>query len=120
MTDNSATPAKKKAKEGDTILMQAKGMADTVSVLLPFVQEAVSVKKNGPAVTDDSLGNTTAARPVIAPATDFEERFIKADVVNWQKLLEAGAWGKARELGWLHTEGKQYVVQDGDVIEFKV
>jgi len=52
--------------------------------------------------------------------TDFEERFIKADVVNWKKLLEAGAWGKARELGWLRTEGKEYIVKDGDVIEFKV
>ncbi len=52
--------------------------------------------------------------------SDFEERFIRAEVVHWDKLLEAGSWAKARDLGWLRTEGKEYVVKDGDVIEFKV
>jgi len=52
--------------------------------------------------------------------TDFKNKFIRAEVVNWQKLLEAGSWGKARELGTLRTEGKEYIVQDGDVIEFKI
>jgi ribosome-binding ATPase len=52
--------------------------------------------------------------------SDFEEKFIRADVINWQKLLEAGSWSKARELGTLGTEGKEYIVQDGDVIEFKI
>ena len=52
--------------------------------------------------------------------SDFEEKFIRADVINWEKLLEAGSWGKARELGWLGTEGKEYVVRDGDVVEFKI
>ena len=52
--------------------------------------------------------------------SDFEEKFIRADVVNWEKLLEAGSWSKARDLGTLRTEGKEYVVQDGDVIEFKI
>jgi len=52
--------------------------------------------------------------------SDFEEKFIRAEVINWAKLLEAGSWIRARELGWLRTEGKEYVVQDGDVIEFKI
>ncbi|MCX6767028.1 MAG: redox-regulated ATPase YchF [Candidatus Moranbacteria bacterium] len=52
--------------------------------------------------------------------SDFEEKFIRADVINWQKLLEAGSWSKARELGTLRTEGKDYIVKDGDVIEFKI
>jgi ribosome-binding ATPase len=52
--------------------------------------------------------------------SDFEEKFIRADVVSWEKLLEAGSWSKARELGTLRTEGKEYVVKDGDVIEFKI
>lgn len=64
--------------------------------------------------------DSTAPQAGAAIHTDFEERFIKADIINWQKLLEAGSWSKARELGWLRTEGKEYVVQDGDVIEFKV
>jgi len=52
--------------------------------------------------------------------SDFEDKFIKAEVINWQKLIRAGSWQKARELGWLQTTGKDYVVQDGDVIEFKI
>ena len=52
--------------------------------------------------------------------TDFREKFIRAEVVHWDKLLEAGGWAKAREKGVLRTEGKEYIVQDGDVMEFKV
>jgi len=52
--------------------------------------------------------------------SDFEEKFIRADVINWEKLLEAGSWSKAREFGTLRTEGKDYIVKDGDVIEFKI
>jgi ribosome-binding ATPase len=52
--------------------------------------------------------------------SDFEEKFIRADVINWEKLLEAESWSKARELGTLRTEGKEYIVKDGDVIEFKI
>ena len=51
---------------------------------------------------------------------DFKEKFIRAEVINWQKLLDAGSWSKAKELGTLQLEGKEYVVQDGDVIEFKI
>ena len=50
---------------------------------------------------------------------DFKEKFIRAEVIEWDKLLEAGSFGSAREKGWLRTEGKEYVVKDGDVIEFK-
>jgi len=52
--------------------------------------------------------------------TDFEKGFIKAEVINWQKLLEAGSWAKAAEKGQLRAEGKDYIVKDGDVIEFKI
>lgn len=51
--------------------------------------------------------------------TDFRDKFIRADVIAWDKLLEAGSWGKAREEGVLRTEGKEYVVEDGDVMEFR-
>jgi ribosome-binding ATPase len=51
--------------------------------------------------------------------SDFESHFIKAEVINWKKLAEAGSFTKAREKGLLRTEGKQYIVQDGDVIEIK-
>jgi len=51
--------------------------------------------------------------------TDFESKFVKAEVVFWKDLLDAGGYPKAREQGKLRTEGKEYVVKDGDVIEFK-
>jgi len=51
--------------------------------------------------------------------TDFESHFIKADVINWQTLLDSGGFVKAKEKGLIRTEGKEYVVQDGDVIEIK-
>ena len=61
---------------------------------------------------------STAPRAGAAIHSDFETKFIRAEVINWQKLLDAGSFAKARELGQLRTEGKEYVVQDGDVIEF--
>jgi ribosome-binding ATPase len=51
--------------------------------------------------------------------TDFEKGFIKAEVIGWDKLLEAGGYGPARDKGWLRLEGKEYVVQDGDVCHFR-
>jgi len=51
--------------------------------------------------------------------SDFEKNFIKAEVIFWKDLLDAGGYVKARELGKIRTEGKEYIVQDGDVIEFK-
>ena len=48
--------------------------------------------------------------------SDFEQKFIRAEVINWQKLLEVGSWAAARQKGMLRLEGKDYVVQDGDVM----
>jgi GTP-binding protein YchF len=50
--------------------------------------------------------------------SDFRDKFIRAEVIHWDTLIESESWGKAREKGVLRTEGKEYVVQDGDVIEF--
>ncbi|MDP4001182.1 MAG: redox-regulated ATPase YchF [bacterium] len=51
--------------------------------------------------------------------TDFEKGFIKAEIIAWDKLLEAGGYGPARDKGWLRIEGKEYVIQDGDVVHFR-
>ena len=51
--------------------------------------------------------------------TDFEHGFIRAEVISWDKLLEAGGYGAARDKGWLRIEGKEYVIQDGDVVHFR-
>ena len=66
------------------------------------------------------VAGSTTPQAGAAIHTDFEEKFIKAEVINWQKLLECGSWSAARDKGILKTEGKEYVVQDGDVIEFKI
>lgn len=51
--------------------------------------------------------------------TDFENKFVKAEVIEWKRLLEAGGWPQAKQKGWLRLEGKEYVVQDGDVVVIK-
>ncbi len=51
--------------------------------------------------------------------TDFERGFIKAEVINYQDLLTEGSLSAAREKGLVRMEGKEYVVQDGDVIQFR-
>lgn len=64
--------------------------------------------------------NSTAPVAGAAIHSDFRDKFIRAEVVAYAQLAEAGSYAKARERGWVRTEGKEYVVQDGDVIEFKV
>ncbi|OGG67649.1 hypothetical protein A3C21_00940, partial [Candidatus Kaiserbacteria bacterium RIFCSPHIGHO2_02_FULL_59_21] len=61
---------------------------------------------------------STAPHAGAAIHSDFRDKFIRAEVIRWDKLLEAGSFAKAREKGWLRSEGKEYVVQDGDVMEF--
>lgn len=51
--------------------------------------------------------------------SDFEKSFISAECISYDELVAAGSFARARELGKLRTEGKEYVVEDGDVIEFK-
>ena len=52
--------------------------------------------------------------------TDFEKNFIKADVINWELFTADGGWVKARELGHVRLEGRDYVMAEGDVVEFKI
>jgi GTP-binding protein YchF len=51
--------------------------------------------------------------------TDFERGFIRAEVIHWDDLLEIGSWSKARDVGKLRVEGKDYEVADGDVMEIR-
>ncbi len=64
--------------------------------------------------------NSTAPVAGMAIHTDFRDKFIRAEVISYDKLLEAGSYASAREKGWVRTEGKEYVVKDGDVVEFKI
>lgn len=64
--------------------------------------------------------NTNAKDAGAAIHGDFREKFIKAEVVFWSDLITAGSYAGAREKGLVRTEGKEYIVKDGDVIEFKI
>lgn len=63
--------------------------------------------------------NTSAARAAGAIHSDIEQHFIKAETVGWEDLLAAGSWAAAREKAKVRLEGKEYIVQDGDVILFR-
>ena len=63
---------------------------------------------------------STAPVAGMAIHTDFKDKFIRAEVIFWKDLLEAGSYGEARSKGKVRTEGKDYLVKNGDVIEFKI
>ncbi len=52
--------------------------------------------------------------------SDFAEKFIRAEVINYQSFVKYNGWLAAREAGKIRTEGKEYLVNDGDIIEFKI
>ncbi len=60
--------------------------------------------------------NSTAVKAAGAIHTDFEKKFIRAEVVNWRALIDHGGYPGVREKGLLRLEGKEYVVRDGDVL----
>ena len=63
---------------------------------------------------------TKAPQAAAVIHTDFEKKFIKAETISYEDLVETGSKSAAREKGLLRLEGKDYVVQEGDVIEFRV
>lgn len=62
---------------------------------------------------------TTAVKAAGIVHTDMERGFIKAEVAQWEDLVAAGGWAGAREQGKVKLEGKEYVVEDGDVVHFR-
>lgn len=64
--------------------------------------------------------NTNARDAGMAIHTDFRDKFVRAEIIGWRELLDAGSYAAARERGLIRTEGKEYIVKDGDVIEFKI
>ena len=60
------------------------------------------------------------SKAVRAIHTDFEKMFIRAEVINWKTLLDVGSWTAAKSKGSIKTVGKDYIIQDGDVVEIKI
>ena len=74
---------------------------------------------------DESRAWTTrrdSTAPVAGRAihNDFKEKFIRAEVINWKDLLDCGSYAVARGKGLVRTEGKEYLVKDGDVVKFLI
>src|SRR5690606_27060536 len=63
---------------------------------------------------------TLAPQAAGAIHTDFEKKFIKADIVPYSTFVEIGGWTKARDAGKVQIVGRDYVMKDGDVVEFKI
>jgi ribosome-binding ATPase YchF (GTP1/OBG family) len=63
--------------------------------------------------------NTRAAQAAGAIHSDLEKHFIRAETIRWDRLLEAGSEANARANGILRLEGKDYVVQDGDILHIR-
>ena len=63
--------------------------------------------------------NTPAVKAAGEIHTDLEKGFIRAEVLPFEELIKAGSWAKAREAGTIRLEGKDYQVQDGDIIYFR-
>ncbi len=63
---------------------------------------------------------STAPRAAAAIHSDFETKFIRAEVVAYDDLVACGSYAEAKAKGVLRTEGKEYIVKDGDIVEFKI
>ncbi len=95
----------------DRLIAKAYDMLGLVSFLTAGVKEvrAWTIEKG-----------TRAPQAAGVIHTDFEKKFIKADVVSFADFVSIGGWTKAREVGKARSEGKEYVMQDGDVVEFRI
>jgi len=63
--------------------------------------------------------NSTAPRAAAAIHNDFEKGFIRAEVIAYDDFVEYGGEAKAKEAGKMRLEGKEYIVQDGDIMHFR-
>jgi hypothetical protein len=95
----------------DRLIQKAYEMLGLISFLTTGVKEARA---------------WTIVRGIKAPAaagvihTDFEKKFIKADCVTFDDFVSALGWHDAKEQGKVRQEGREYIIQDGDIVEFKV
>jgi len=101
------------------------GACDDIDVLIRKGYELLDLITFFTTGEDESRAWTTkrnSTAPIAGTAihTDFKDKFIKADVINWQDLLDSGSRAQAREKGLIRIEGKEYIVKDGDVIEFRI
>ena len=110
---------------GDDLSAEATAEADGINNLIRKGYELLDLITYFTTGEDETrawtiLRGSTAPVAGTAIHNDFKEKFIKAEVIEWNKLLDSGSFTTAREKGLVRTEGKEYVVKDGDVVEFKI
>lgn len=100
--------------DGDGIDLLIKGAYKTLGLMTYLT--------TGEAETRAWTVEEGATAPVAGQAihTDFKDKFIRAEVIFWKDLVAAGSFAEAKNKGLIRTEGKEYIVKDGDVIEFRV
>ncbi|MDO8430185.1 MAG: redox-regulated ATPase YchF [bacterium] len=112
-----------KSLGADYVVMNLAGDADLSPLIRKSYQilNLISFFTTGEDETRAWTIENGAKAPEAAGAihSDFEKKFIRAEVVNWQKLLECEGWSKAKQKGAMRLEGKDYVAQDGDVMEIR-
>jgi GTP-binding protein YchF len=112
-------------EEKDMMRSELEGHDDGITTLIGEAYKLLGLDTyftTGVAETRAWTIKTGSTAPVAGMAihTDFKEKFIRAEIIFWQDLIDAGSYAEARTKGLVRTEGKTYIVKDGDVIEFKI
>jgi hypothetical protein len=112
-------------EERETFRRELGGEVDGINDLISSCYKLLGLETYFTTGEDESRAWTiekgsTAPVAGMAIHTDFKDKFIRAEVVYWQDLLDAGSYAEARAKGKVRTEGKEYIVRDGDVIEFRI
>lgn len=114
------------SKEEKTVFQKELGnVEDGIDLLIKKGYEVLDLITFFTTGEDETRGwtitkGTNAKDAGAAIHTDFRDKFIRAEVIHWGDLLNAGSYSSAKEKGFIRTEGKEYIVRDGDVIEFKI
>ena len=101
--------------EGSGLARLVRGAYDLLDLLTFF-----TAGEDKEAVARPLRRGATALEAAGTIHTEIMEAFVKAEVVGWEQLVANGGYSQARDKGQLRIEGRDYVVQDGDVITIKV
>ncbi|MEK7505498.1 MAG: redox-regulated ATPase YchF [Patescibacteria group bacterium] len=106
-------------------LLKDMGAADSIDLMIKKSYELLGLETYFTTGEDETRAWTikkgsNAREAGAAIHTDFRDKFIRAEIIFWRDLLDSGSYAVARDKGLVRTEGKEYIVKDGDVIEFKI
>lgn len=110
---------------GEDLSVEALAKADGVNSLIKEGYKLLGLITYFTTGEDETRGwtikkDSTAPVAGMAIHTDFKDKFIRAEVIAYSDLVASGSYAEARIKGLVRTEGKEYIVKDGDVIEFKI